>query len=100
MTIRPEDKKKRIFPMDEVKTAFNNSKRKAELNSEVTFHSLRHTFCTRALESFGNIDTVKKLAGHSDIRTTQQYLHLLDKQKLIEDHQQFANSYNFHSDDY
>ena len=83
--------------MDEVKTAFNNSKRKAELNSEVTFHSLRHTFCTRALESFGNIDTVKKLAGHSDIRTTQQYLHLLDRDKLIEDHQQFADSYSFTS---
>ena len=100
MTIRPEDKKKRIFPMDDIKTAFNNSKRKAELNSDVTFHSLRHTFCTRLLQSNGNINTVKMLAGHSDIRTTQQYLHLTEREKLIADHQKFADSYNFSSDDY
>ena len=88
--IRDEDNHKRIFPMKDIKTAFNSAKKRANLDKEVTFHSLRHTFCTRALDHM-NITDVMKLAGHSDIRTTQQYLHL-DTEKIVRKHTDFVNS--------
>ena len=36
-------------------------------------HSLRHTFATRLIAHGIDIDTVSKLLGHSDIRTTMVY---------------------------
>jgi len=88
--INPIDADNRIFPMNDIKTSFNKAKKKAGLDKEITFHSLRHTFCSRALD-YMNIDSVKKLAGHSDIRTTQQYLHM-NKEKVFEQHSAFAES--------
>ncbi len=94
-SISEADYDKDIFPMRDIKTSFNKAKKKAGLGKEITFHCLRHTFCSVALD-FMNINTVKKLAGHSDIRTTQQYLHA-NKKQLIEEHANFANSISANS---
>jgi integrase len=40
----------------------------------LTWHSLRHTFCTRLLHAGADIYTVKEMAGHSSIETTARYL--------------------------
>ncbi len=64
-----------------------NYKRKDSLNSfkrvckktginGVTFHTLRHTFGTRALEASGNIVTVNKILGHRSLQTTMRYVHI------------------------
>lgn len=45
----------------------------------LSVYSLRHSFITRLLEEDVNIFKVKKIAGHSDIRTTEQYTHLTTK---------------------
>ncbi|SON55498.1 Tyrosine recombinase XerC [Hartmannibacter diazotrophicus] len=39
------------------------------------FHDLRHTAFTRLVRETGNIVTVRKLAGHTDISTTAKYAH-------------------------
>lgn len=48
-----------------------------ELGKRITIHSLRHSYATRLLESWFNIREIQELMGHSDIQTTQTYLHVL-----------------------
>lgn len=61
-----------------VKTA----SRKAGLTKRVTPHTLRHCFGTHMLEGGTDIRTVQELMGHADIRTTQIYLHVMQKPGL------------------
>ena len=45
------------------------------LDPGVTQHSLRHTYATDQLAAGVDIDTLRAILGHADIRTTQIYLH-------------------------
>lgn len=42
----------------------------------VTSHCLRHSFATHSLENGVPVHVVQKLMGHSDIKTTERYLHV------------------------
>ena len=52
---------------------FLRVKKRLKLDDQVNFHSTRHTFATKSLESGKSIEWVKHIMGHSDIRTTQIY---------------------------
>lgn len=46
---------------------------KAKLNPLYSFHSLRHGFATRLLESGSPINQVQLLLGHANLATTSRY---------------------------
>lgn len=50
-----------------------------EITKELTFHKARHTFATTVtLSNNVPIETVSKMLGHTNIKTTQHYAKLLD----------------------
>jgi len=55
------------------------------INKELTFHIARHTFATTITLTNGvPIESVSKMLGHKNLRTTQHYAKVLDK-KVSED---------------
>ncbi len=58
---------------------FKNAMRKAGIHKKIGIHGLRHSYATHLLELGTDISLIQKLLGHNNIKTTQIYTHLSDK---------------------
>ena len=59
-----------------IREHFRKYRRKAKINEKATLHTLRHNFATDLIERGATLIQVKELMGHSNIRSTMEYIHV------------------------
>ena len=87
-----KQRKNRVFPMISNQKMNSYLKEIGDLcgiNKNMSFHLARHTFATMTLSMGVPIESVSKMLGHTNIKTTQIYARITNK-KIEQDMKDFA----------
>ena len=68
------------YAIRSVQAVFKNAMQKAKINKSVGIHGLRHSYATHLLESGTDMVFIQKLLGHKDIKTTEIYARVSNRQ--------------------
>jgi site-specific recombinase XerD len=68
------------YSIRSAQTVFKNAMQKAKINKAVGIHGLRHSYATHLLECGTDMYFIQKLLGHKDIRTTEIYAKVSNRQ--------------------
>ena len=80
-SIDPRSNKERRHHVMEsgLQKAVKLAAKRADIDKRVTCHTLPHSFATSMLENGVNIRVLQELLGHADVKTTEMYTHVMDK---------------------
>jgi site-specific recombinase XerD len=68
------------YSVRSVQAVFRNAMQKAKINKSVGIHGLRHSYATHLLECGTDMVFIQKLLGHKDIKTTEIYAKVSNRQ--------------------
>jgi len=68
------------YAIRSVQAVFKSAMQKAKINKSVGIHGLRHSYATHLLESGTDMTFIQKLLGHKDIKTTEIYAKVSNRQ--------------------
>lgn len=68
------------YSIRSVQAIFKTAMKKAKIKKTIGIHGLRHSYATHLLEAGTDMVFIQKLLGHKDVRTTQIYAKVTNKQ--------------------
>jgi integrase len=71
----PEPRAGRVWPDRSIRRAFENAVQTAAL-ADFTFHDCRHHFASWFMMRGGQLDALREILGHKDVKMTLRYAHL------------------------
>ncbi|MBU1145655.1 MAG: site-specific integrase [Firmicutes bacterium] len=81
---------KNIMTTSSVESFIYRLKIKLNITENITPHKWRHTFATTFIKNSGDLETLRLLLGHSNLKTTQKYLHL-SRNDIVDNYQKIMN---------
>ncbi len=75
---RSNDERRHHIYRATVQAKVKQAIKESNIQKQASCHTFRHSFATRLLENKYDLKQIQTLMGHSDIRTTEIYLHVLD----------------------